>query len=147
VKLSGILSLTLTLFFVANTAVCEPAKPESIKQLMRLTGSGELGIQVMNQMLPALKNMVPEAPESFWTDIMDEVNVDEIEAMVIPIYQKYLSEEDIAAINVFYATPAGKKIISVQPSIMQESMMVGQQWGQDLAQRVLQKYQQQIQAQ
>jgi hypothetical protein len=114
---------------------------------MQLTGSGQLGVQVMNQMLPALKNMAPEAPEAFWTDIMAEVDIDEIEEMVIPIYQKYLTEDDVKAINAFYTTPAGKKIISVQPSIMQESMTAGQQWGQELAQRVMRKYQQQLQTQ
>ena len=33
-----------------------------------------------------------------------------------------------------------KKLIKVQPAIMQESMMIGQQWGQNIAREVLEKY-------
>lgn len=124
-----------------HVSVAEPAKAESIRQLMRLTGAGELGKQVFQQMLPALKNMAPDAPPAFWDDIVEEINVSEMEEMVVPIYQKYLSEEDIQAINAFYGTPAGKKLIQVQPSIIQESMLAGQQWGQNLAMEVMRKYQ------
>jgi len=111
--------------------------------LMQSTGSGEMGMQMMNQMLPALKQMIPSAPESFWTDVMSEVDANDIEDMVIPVYQKYLTEEDIQAVNSFYQTEAGQKLIRVQPTIMQESMAIGQQWGQNLAKQVLLKYQKQ----
>ena len=62
-------------------------------------------------------------------------------ALTIPIYQKHLTQEDIAALNKFYDSPAGKKMIKVQPLIMQESMAVGQAWGQKIAQEVINKYQ------
>ncbi len=131
-------------FLFSSLAISEePASTKSIKALMQSTGSGEMGIQMMNQMLPALKKMIPDAPESFWTDVMAEVNAGDIEDMVIPVYQRYLTEEDIQAVNSFYQTEAGKKLIRVLPTIMQESMAIGQQWGQDLARQVLAKYQEQ----
>ena len=71
---------------------------------------------------------------------MAEVDADEMIEMVIPIYQKYLTEEDIQAINAFYNTPEGKKLIRVQPAIVQESVQAGQQWGEELARRVIEKY-------
>jgi hypothetical protein len=40
----------------------------------------------------------------------------------------------------FFSTSAGKKLISVQPVIMQESMIIGQQWGQQLFMRAKQKF-------
>jgi hypothetical protein len=40
----------------------------------------------------------------------------------------------------FYTTPAGKKLISSQPVIMQESMQIGQQWGQSLFMKVMEKH-------
>ena len=135
--------LITALLFSSLTAIAEPATRESVKALMQASGAGEMGVQMMNQMLPALKKMIPEAPESFWADIMSEVSPDDIEDMVIPVYQKYLTEADIQAINKFHQSAAGKKLIRVQPAIMQESMTIGQQWGQNLAKQVLLKYQQQ----
>lgn len=140
--LRNIIFVSTLVFYVVGIQA-KPAEPESIKALMQLTGSGEMGMQMMNQLLPALKRMIPEAPASFWEDVMADVNADEMENMVIPIYQKYLSEADIQAINSFYQTEAGKKLIRVQPLIMQESVALGQQWGQQIAQQVLLKYQQQ----
>lgn len=130
----------LTILFVSPAAYAEQASDESIRELMQRTGSGDMGVQMMNQMLPALKQMIPEAPEVFWQDIMNEVDANEIIELTIPIYQKYLTQEDIVALNKFYDSPAGKKMIKVQPVIMQESMIVGQAWGEQLAQRVISKY-------
>ncbi|MCK8044207.1 DUF2059 domain-containing protein [Shewanella sp. 1CM18E] len=133
----------LTVFAFSSPAFAEQASAESVKQLMQKTGAGELGVQAMKQMLPALKNIIPDAPESFWTDYMAEFNPEDLVEMTVPIYQKYLTEEEVQALNAFYDTPAGKKLIKVQPRIMQESMMAGQQWGQTVAQDVMQKYQSQ----
>ena len=125
---------------IATPAYSEPASPESIRKLMESTGAGEVGVQVINQMLPAMKQLVPNAPEEFWQDFMAEINADEMIDLVIPIYQKYLTEEDIQAINAFYNTPEGKKLIRVQPLIIQESMQVGQQWGEEIARKVIKRY-------
>ena len=119
----------------------KPASPESVRQLLNNSNSGEMGMQMIDQMLPMMKQIVPDAPEQFWQDFRAEVNADEMIEMVIPIYQKYLTEEDIQAINAFYNTPEGQKLIRVQPYIMQESMQAGQQWGEELSNRVIKKYQ------
>jgi len=125
---------------LSSTASAEQASAESIKSLMRQTGSGDIGVQMMDQMLPALKKMVPDAPEKFWTDVMKEVNANEIEDLVIPVYQKHLSAQDIEAITAFYQTPAGKKLLKVQPEIMKETFAIGQEWGQGVAREILSKY-------
>jgi len=63
--------------------------------------------------------------------------------LMIPIYQKHFTEAEIQAINDFYQTPAGKKLIKEMPDIMQESFVIGQQWGQDIAQKMVTKYKEQ----
>jgi uncharacterized protein len=84
--------------------------------------------------------MLPDAPAAFWETFKQELDANELMQAIIPVYQKHLTEEDIQAILVFYNTPAGKKLISAQPSIMQESMMIGQQWGQKVFMRAKQKF-------
>jgi uncharacterized protein len=135
------LSLALSILIISTSALGEVASTESVRKLMLKTGAGDMSKQMMNQMLPALKQMIPDAPEQFWQDIMADVNADEIINMTVPIYQKHLSQADINAINDFYDSPAGKRLIQVQPVIMQESIVMGQAWGQKLAQDVMQKYQ------
>ncbi|PCK09824.1 MAG: hypothetical protein COA42_01865 [Alteromonadaceae bacterium] len=126
---------------VSVPAFSEPASAEKIKALMQKAGAGNLAEQMMGQMLPALKSMAPDAPDAFWADFIAGVDGDEIENMIIPVYQKYMTGEDVEAINTFYDTKAGKKLITVQPAIMQESMVLGQQWGESLARDLMAKYQ------
>lgn len=131
--------LVVLLMLVSTTAFSEPATKSSVKELMNLTGAGNLSVQMMNQMLPALKRMAPNEPQEFWDGFMAEVDPGEMEDMVIPIYQKYLTEAEIKELIIFYKSPTGEKLIQVQPNIMRESMMIGQTWGQGIAQRVAQK--------
>ncbi len=138
-KLAAVAMMVIVPLF----AHADQANPDLVKALMQKIGAGNVGKQAMEQMIPALKQMVPDAPESFWDDVLAEVNADELENLIIPVYQKHFNDEDIKAINAFYDTPAGQKMIGKMPVIMQESMAIGQQWGQQLAQEVLQKYEEQ----
>lgn len=136
-----LLTLTCSSFTLAAVPSADRASVESVKELMDKTGTGEMAVQAMNQMLPVIKKMVPEASEEFWAEFMKEVNPEDLVTMIIPIYQKHFSQEDIDAVNVFYDTKAGKNFISSQPLIMQESMMVGQAWSQGIVQKVIAKAQ------
>lgn len=141
-KIFSTLLLVISMSFSGMVSADEqPATEESVKQLMQSTGASRMTRQLAQQMLPMLKKLAPDAPESFWQDFMQEINQDEIYKLVIPIYQKYLTESDLQAINDFYQTPAGQKLIQVQPNIARESMMVGQAWGQKIAKKLITKYQ------
>lgn len=122
-----------------QATAAEQATDNSIRELMALTGAGNLGVQVMQNMLPALKQLVPQAPESFWTEVSKEMNPDEIVSLIVPIYRKHFTEDEIQETLAFYRSPTGRKVIQTLPQVMQESMAAGQQWGQMLAQRVLSK--------
>lgn len=141
-----------TLLFTAVTTVAvlfcqiasaEPATEKTIRALLETTGSGSLGKQMIQQMLPAMKKMAPKAPEDFWTDFMKEINPDDIIAMTIPVYQKNFTEEDLLETIAFYKSPVGQRLIAKLPIVLQESTLVGQQWGQELAKRTIERAQKQ----
>ena len=49
--------------------------------------------------------------------------------MLVPVYLKYMTKEDLEEMIKFYQTPVGSKFAKSTPLIMQESMQVGQKWG------------------
>ncbi len=57
---------------------------------------------------------------------------DELMNDYIPIYAKYFTHDDVRGMIAFYETPVGKKTIEVTPSLIQESMQVGQRWVQQV---------------
>jgi hypothetical protein len=132
---------TLVCAFTAMSAHSEEATSESIRRLLNNTGAGDLGVQVLDQMLPALRQMAPEASEEFWAEVTSEVRPEDLINMVVPVYQNHLTEEDVLKINEFYESDVGKRLVGVLPQIQQESMQMGQQWGQDLARRIIGKLQ------
>jgi uncharacterized protein len=53
-------------------------------------------------------------------------------ARMVPIYAKYLTHSDIAALIAFYQSEVGKKALSVMPAMMQEGSAVGAQWATEM---------------
>lgn len=131
--------LTGLMFIISAASWAEAPSRESVKELLQVTGAGNMAVQMMEQMIPSMKRMVPDAPDAFWEEFASQVDGDELEDMVIPIYQKHLTQADVDAQLKFLQSDAGQKMIKVQPMIMQESMMVGQEWGIKLMQRAQDK--------
>jgi len=119
----------------------ETQKQKDIRKLLKITGSGELGTQVMSQMIGNMKKAMPQVPEKFWGDFMKEVHTDELIDLIVPVYDRNLSQGDITELIKFYESPTGKKFVSVLPKITQESMGVGETWGRNLAMKVMVKLQ------
>ena len=113
------------------------AKIENIKKLLELTGAGKMGVQAAESMLNSFKTSYKEVPEEFWIDFKKELNPEALVNLMIPIYDKYYTDDDIKQLTDFYQTPIGKKVISNTPLIMQESMQAGQNWGQKIGEKVV----------
>lgn len=127
-------------------AVVDPQKEKSIRRLMEITGSAKVGIQVGQQIIASLRQSQPSLPEEFWTDMNSKFNSDALVNLVVPIYAKYYTQEDLDGLIAFYQTPLGQKVISTLPQISQESVQAGQAWGQQLAEQVIQDMQQRYNA-
>ena len=59
--------------------------------------------------------------------------------MLMPIYKKHFTEQELNDAIELFKTPIGKKISEKSPIIAQESMQASMQWGMELSTK-LQKY-------
>ncbi len=122
------------------------SKRTDILTLLELTGALRIGEQMSQffvvQMTQSIKAARSDIPEDMFKILTEEVNgvisgaMKEKEGfveLVIPVYDKHYTEADIKALIKFYQTDIGKKTIKVMPNLIQESMTIGQQWGQKLA--------------
>jgi hypothetical protein len=116
-----------------------PAKEAKIRELMKLTGSAELGVQVMNQLITSFRTAMPDAPEQFWKDFAKEAKPSDFVDRVIPIYSRHFSEQDLDGLIAFYRTPLGQKVIHEMPATMTECMAAGQEWGRQLSAQMIAK--------
>lgn len=112
-------------------------KQDLIKHFIQLSGQGEIGQQVLQQLVENFKQAMPKVPAEFWDTFVKELSADELTALIIPIYDAHFTEDDILALIAFYNSPVGKKMIAEQPAITRESIEVGQRWGAATAQRII----------
>jgi hypothetical protein len=119
------------------------AKDRKIRQLIRLTGAADLGQQVVRQMIPALKQAFPGESEAFWNEFQAQIKPSDFVEMVVPVYAKHFSEQDLDGLTAFYSTPLGQKVIREMPATMSECMTAGQEWGRRLGEKVAAKIQKQ----
>jgi hypothetical protein len=115
------------------------AKVAEIRELMNLIGAARMGQQVVNDLIEQFKTTMPQVPASFWEDFQKRFKVDEIVELVVPIYDKYLTREDVQGLVSFYRSPTGQKFLSVQGKIVREAMLAGQEYGGKIAERMLQE--------
>ncbi|MGE5693333.1 MAG: DUF2059 domain-containing protein [Candidatus Zixiibacteriota bacterium] len=118
-------------------------KTADIKTLLTLTKSGELAVSMMQEMINAYRQNLPQVPEEFWTKFAKKVKTEDLVEMLVPIYDRHLTHAEVTSLIEFFQSTVGRKLVSVQPEIMKESMQVGQAWGERLANEVTTELQKQ----
>jgi hypothetical protein len=68
-----------------------------------------------------------------------EFTAERVISSITPIYEKYLSDDDVKALIVFYESPLGQKVITVLPQIMREAFEDGAARGHDAALRAIER--------
>lgn len=56
------------------------------------------------------------------SDVMKDMPIDSLLDDMIPVYQRHLTRSDVDAMNVFYSSPTGKKLLHEMPAMTAESM-------------------------
>ena len=131
----------ISLIVVSNAAFAQ-SHETNIRRLLEITGSANLGIQIVDALIPQFKTITNDkVPEEFWLKFREDIDEESLITKIIPLYQKYYTDEEIEELIAFYNTPIGKKSISIMPQLMQESMLIGQEWGKELAQKIYEELQ------
>lgn len=117
-------------------------KQADIRRLLQLTGAGALVTQTMDEMekniRPLITGSLPPGDyrdklvDLFFQKFHEKRDSRQLLELIVPIYDKYYTAEDIKGLIAFYQTPTGQKMITVLPKIMADSQAAGGQWGQEL---------------
>jgi hypothetical protein len=137
------LSLIATIL-VVHTSVCAQSRPSEqmqndIRELMQVTGAAALAVQMMQQVISQMQQVRPEVPEEFWIRFIAKADTDELIEMIVPIYARHFTPDEIKGLLDFYRTPLGRKVIATLPAIVEESADAGEQWGEQLSKQVVEE--------
>jgi hypothetical protein len=125
----------------------DPGKEADIRRLMEMTGSKSLGEQLMKsgmeQFRASVMDSQPDNPrakqfvDAFVARFQKHFDPDSLTDKVLPIYDKYLSSEDLKALIEYYSSPLGQRMLQVLPQVARESQEAGFALGQKAARETL----------
>lgn len=106
---------------------------ERVRELLDVMRAGEMGVQFMKATVDSLRQSAPELKAEFWSEFMSEIQPEGLVDLLVPIYVRHLTPEDVEELIRFYSSPTGQRFLDRQPQIMQESMAAGERWGFEVA--------------
>ncbi len=124
----------------------DPAKEAAIRHLMDITEVSKLGGNIQEYITKEVHDVVgraitpeklPQFMDSFSKKFDASAPPSAITDVVVPIYAKNFSLEDIQGLIQFYESPLGKRVVKTLPEISQESQRVGLEMDQKAALVVL----------
>lgn len=133
----------------AVQAKIDPAKEADIRKLLELTGAKALMVQNMSTMeqtiRPVITNSLPPGDyreklvDLFLAKFHSKADPTHMVDLAVPLYDKYLSHEEIKGLIQFYQTPLGQKSVSVLPKLTTELVRAGQEWGRQIGGQAMQE--------
>lgn len=126
-----------------ETAEPAPDKKDRIRHFLVLTDAKSNGYQSGLMMVDAMRKVNTELPDEAWDEILDLIvaHLDELIELMVPIYDRHFTAEEIEGLIAFYESPVGRKFIEEQPAVTQEAVMAGEQWGQRVVGEILPRLQ------
>ena len=122
-------------------------KEAAIRKLFEIQGTRKSMEQVFTgmseNMKPTLAKMLPPGGYQdkliplFFEKFQSKMKTDDLLDLIVPIYDKYLSKDDIDGLAQFYQTPLGKKLNSVLPQLTVEIQTTAMNMGQELGRQAM----------
>ena len=93
-----------------------PATAEQIREYFRITNLDQTWKQPLDQLFQMAKRSSPPwIPDSYWQDVENTTKASDLLDQLIPVYQRYYSQEDLDAFINFYRSPAGQRMAAAAP--------------------------------
>lgn len=132
--------LTIALIITVGFTAFGQADKEyskTLKKMFEVSGTEETYQAAIKQMFTMFKQQYSGVESDVWADLEKEfskTSLNDLTEMLVPVYSKYMTLEDLQELIKFYETAVGQKFAKNTPLIMQESMQIGQQWGMKIGQ-------------
>jgi len=126
----------------------DPSRLAAAKEMMTRSGAvkqfDEAMPLIFDQMSKSFMAVAPSKAKEI-REVFDQLvprfmeRKGELIDQIAALYAVELTLQDLNAINAFFKSPAGLRFAGVQPSIVRQSMALGQRWGQRIGSEIEQE--------
>jgi uncharacterized protein len=126
----------------------DPARVSAAREMMELAGVAKQ----FDELMPLLAQQLSQSFMAVAPDKAEEIRqvfaqlpgkfIDrkgELIEQVAALYAQELNVEELGAVCAFYKSPVGAKLLSVQPKIARQSIVLGQRWGAEIGRELEQE--------
>ena len=130
---------------VAQQKPADPASVAMAKELLATMGVDKQLETMLPLMLQNMRGLIVQQKPSAQKEIDAALAAmagkfsarrQELVDLMAVLYAERIPPDDLKAMTAFFATPAGKRFVAVQPDLMREGNAIGQQWGMKIGQEV-----------
>jgi hypothetical protein len=128
--------LLASISFAQQSASHVPASKEDIEKYLDTVHARDMMKSMMDAMAKQMHQIIhqqvqkqPNLPadaearmDKMMDDMFKDLPIEELLQVMIPVYQKHLTKEDVEALNAFYSTPSGQRILKEMPAVTAEAM-------------------------
>jgi uncharacterized protein len=123
----------------------DPARIAAARELMAITGAAKQFDAVMPMMMQQFEPLFLKLAPGHEKEIKEVLagllskfseRKSELFEKIAGLYSEKMTAEDMKELVKFFSTGTGARFIELQPSLMQGSMAIGQQWGQQLGREI-----------
>jgi len=133
----------------ASLPKIDPAKEADIRKLLDLVGTKAVMQQTIDRMSenirPLMTNSLPPGEyrdkliNIFFQKFQSRLDLQQMLDLIVPVYDKYFSAEEIKELVTYYESPLGRKASSTVPKIMAEAGDAGREWGRQLGKQCMEE--------
>lgn len=115
-------------------------KDAAARRLIEVSGGASLGAEAMAAIDASFARAMSPDFNAFWKDHRETVDPTEVVELIVPIYSRRFSLDELEAMVAFHTSPVGVHFNSEYSAIQQEIGAVAYAWGEELGRRVAKNF-------
>jgi len=123
-------------FFVFTQFCVAQSKQQDIRKLVEIITPNMMADMIQ----PMIQQIGINAPRTFYVSFFGRYNImEDYYNIIIPLYDKYFTQNDINEMLRFYQTPTGKKALETLGPMMSEGMPLITKWSERITPLLLEE--------
>ncbi len=116
-----------------------PEFAHDIRMLIALQHQKKAMLNILPMIVKLVSEAHPEVPKKFWETARQDLDLDGLVELLVPVYAKHFSHDEVRGLIAFYQSPLGQRFSSENIAMMDDTTKAGQYWGRQCAERWVQR--------
>ncbi len=118
----------------------DAAKIEAIKEMLAVSGTVHGNVEAAHASIKAMTKNSPGISSKFWKELEKTVNDAVFEQLLVGVYDRNYTLDEVRAITEFYVSPAGRVFLEKNGPVLAESGRILQTYMESNSKELMKKF-------